>query len=83
MKEGDHIGWTGGDNNRFVSREDDDSFPPCRNCTRSLDLLDHSKVFRPLTVIGVLYMRIALSPRQFIFSAAVRINRRKSFVLLF
>ena len=77
VSEGDHIGWTGhvGDN-RFISRDDDDS--QCQDCTHyRFNSEDSSQYFCVPTVRQRPYKGIILSPRQFVFSAAVRINRRK------
>ena len=78
VKDGDHIGWTGFDNNRYISRDDDSSNPRCHDCTRvRSDLL-----FLPLRVRVEPYTHFEWSPRQFVFSAAVKIYRRKYAVVL-
>jgi len=73
VKDGDHIGWTGFDNNRFISRDDDRSIPPCHDCTR----IRSDVFFLPLRVREEPYLDIELAPRQFVFSAAVKIYRRE------
>ena len=84
MKEGDYIGWTGLDNKRFISRDDD---TPCNDCSHSRTIVDddeHREFWVP-SVRETPYERIRPSNRQFFFSAAVRIDRRKlsSIMLLF
>jgi len=77
VKDGDHIGWAGLESNRFISRDDDNSIRPCHDCTRSLIIyLTNPKNFWPPTVRTEPYS-INVSRRQFVFSAAVRIYRRK------
>ena len=85
VREGDHIGWTGEDNNRFVSRDDDTSIPRCTDCTRSKYIVPDSKQVWFPTVRDEPYSGIQLSSRQLVFSAAVSISRRKlhSFTPLF
>jgi len=74
VKEGDHFGWTGRDNNRFISRDDEDS--QCQDCTRSRWFnIDGEERFCVPTVREKPYTNIIPPKRQFIFSAAVRINR--------
>jgi len=73
VMEGDYIGWTGEDSNRFVSREP--ALPTCSDCSHDR-YINPRESWLPKVRLEP-YSQIKPSQRQFVFSAAVNIKRRK------
>jgi len=75
VTEGDFIGWTGEDNYRIVSR--DAALPTCHDCSRTRYIPGDTMDFWLPKVRVEPYSDITPTARQFTFSAAVKIKRRK------
>jgi len=81
VTQGEFIGWTGEDNYRFVSR--DAARPTCSDCSHSRYIPGERMEFWLPEVRLEPYSHITPSARQFTFSAAVEIKRRKLQFLIY